>query len=140
MARIIALDYGKKRVGVAATDPLQITANGLGTVSSHDIFKFLTEYFNKEQVERVVIGLPKQMNNELSESMQYIEPFVKGYKKRFPNIPIEYVDERFTSVLAQRAILDSGVSKKRRQEKALVDQVSATIILQSYMESKRNNF
>lgn len=140
MARILALDYGKKRVGVAVTDPIQITANGLGTVSSHEIFKFLTEYFNKEKVELVVIGLPKQMNNELSESMAYIEPFVKGYKKRFPNIPIEYVDERFTSVLAQRAILDSGVSKKRRQEKALVDQVSATIILQSYMESKRNNF
>lgn len=138
MARVLALDYGKKRVGVAVTDNLQIVANGLGTVASHEIFKFLTDYFNKEQVERVVIGLPKQMNNELSESMRYIQPFVNGYKKRFPDIPIEYVDERFTSILAQKAILDSGVNKKRRQEKALVDQVSATIILQSYMETKRN--
>lgn len=137
MSRILALDYGRKRTGVAVTDPLQIIANGLATVPTAELMTFLTDYLSKEPVERIVIGLPKQMNNEPSESMKYIDPFVRWFKKRFPSIPIEYFDERFTSVLAHKAILSSGIGKKARQNKALVDEVSATIILQSYMESKR---
>lgn len=137
MSRILALDYGRKRTGVAVTDPLQIIANGLVTVPTAELMTFLTDYLSKEPVERIVIGLPKQMNNEPSESMKYIDPFVRWFKKRFPSIPIEYFDERFTSVLAHKAILSSGIGKKARQNKALVDEVSATIILQSYMESKR---
>lgn len=137
MSRILALDYGRKRTGVAVTDPLQIIANGLATVPTAELMAFLTDYLLKEPVERIVIGLPKQMNNEPSESMKYIDPFVRWFKKRFPSIPIEYFDERFTSVLAHKAILSSGIGKKARQNKALVDEVSATIILQSYMESKR---
>lgn len=131
------MDYGRKRTGVAVTDPLQIIANGLVTVPTAELMTFLTDYLSKEPVERIVIGLPKQMNNEPSESMKYIDPFVRWFKKRFPSIPIEYFDERFTSVLAHKAILSSGIGKKARQNKALVDEVSATIILQSYMESKR---
>ena len=138
MGRILAIDYGQKRVGIAVTDPLKIIANGLTTVSSGDIFKFIAEYTSKESVELFVVGLPKKMNNESSDSMRFIEPFVKGLKSKYPNIPIEMVDERFTSVLAQRAILEGGVKKKDRQNKALVDEVSATIILQTFLESKRN--
>ena len=138
MGRILAIDYGQKRVGIAVTDPLKIIANGLTTVSSGDIFKFIAEYTSKESVELFVVGLPKKMNNESSDSMRFIEPFVKGLKSKYPNIPIEMVDERFTSVLAQRAILEGGVKKKDRQNKSLVDEVSATIILQTFLESKRN--
>ncbi|WP_018108971.1 Holliday junction resolvase RuvX [Bacteroides propionicifaciens] len=137
MARILAIDYGRKRTGIAVTDPLQLIANGLTTVRTHDLMKFLLDYVGREEVERVVIGLPKQMDNTPSESMKYIEPFVVHFKKKFPDLPIEFVDERFTSVLAQRAILEAGLKKKDRQNKALVDEVSATIILQTFMESKR---
>lgn len=137
MSRILAIDYGRKRTGIAVTDPMQLIANGLTTVATHTVIDFLTSYLQQESVERVIIGLPKQMNNELSESMKYITPFVNRFKKVFPNTPIEFVDERFTSVLAQRSILESGVKKKARQNKALVDEVSATIILQTYLESKR---
>lgn len=137
MGRILAIDYGQKRVGLAVTDPLKIIANGLTTVPSGEIFKFLADYTAKEQVELFVVGLPKKMNNEYSDSMRLIEPFVKALKKKYPNIPVEMVDERFTSVLAHQAMLAGGLKKKDRQNKALVDEISATIILQSYMESKR---
>lgn len=137
MGRILALDYGRKRTGVAVTDSLQIIANGLTTVPSHELLSFLLDYTAKEQVERIVIGLPKQMSGEPSESMNYIRPFVVRLKKAFPDIPVEYVDERFTSALAHQAMLDGGLKKKERQNKALVDEISATIILQSYLESKR---
>lgn len=137
MGRILALDYGRKRTGVAVSDPLQIIANGLTTVSSHELLDFLQNYTLKEQVELIVIGLPKQMSGEKSESMNYIEPFVRALKKRLPNMPVQFVDERFTSVLAHKAMLDSGLKKKDRQNKALVDEISATIILQSYLESRR---
>lgn len=139
MARILAIDYGKKRVGLAVSDSLQIIAGGLTTVSSGDLFKYLEDYCAKEQVETIVIGLPRDMKYNPSESMRYIEPMVKGLRKRFPDKKIEYYDERFTSVLAHNAILESGLKKKDRQNKALVDEISATIILRDYMESKRNN-
>lgn len=136
--RILSIDYGRKRTGIAVTDPLQIIANGLTTVPTHQLEQFLADYFRKEQVERVVVGMPKQMNGEMSESWKYIEPFLNRFRKLYPDMPIEMVDERFTSVLAHQAILASGVGKQRRQtDKGMVDEISATIILQSYLESKR---
>ncbi len=140
MGRILAIDYGKKRVGVAVTDPLQIIANGLTTVSANEILKFIVDYVSKENVEKIVVGLPKTMKGEESESMKYITPFMASLKKKVPNIPVEMFDERFTSVLAHRAIIEGGVKKMDRRNKALVDEVSATIILQSYMESQRMKF
>ncbi|NCC10366.1 MAG: Holliday junction resolvase RuvX [Bacteroidia bacterium] len=137
MSRILALDYGRKRTGIAVSDTLQLIANGLTTVPTHTLLTFLEDYFKKEEVERILVGLPKQMNNEASENMKYIQPFVGTLKKRFPHIPVEYVDERFTSVLAHRTMLEGGLKKKDRQNKALVDEISATIILQTYLESKR---
>lgn len=137
MGRIIAVDYGRKRTGLAVTDSLKLIAGGLTTVPSHELMKYLEEYTRKEVVERIVVGLPKQMNNQPSESMKYIEPFVRLLQKRLPEIPVEYVDERFTSVLAHQAMLEGGLKKKDRQNKALVDEISAVIILQSYLESKR---
>lgn len=140
MGRILAIDYGRKRVGIAVTDPLKIIANGLTTVKSCDVLKFLSDYLSKETVELIVVGLPKTMNNEESDSMQYIKPFVEKLKKQHPNVPIEMYDERFTSVLAHKAMLEGGLKKKERQNKALVDEISATIILQSFMESNRIKF
>jgi putative Holliday junction resolvase len=140
MGRILAIDYGRKRVGIAVSDPLKIIANGLTTVKSCDILRYLSEYLAKEEVERIVVGLPKTMRNEESESMQYIKPFVEKFKKQHPNVPIVMYDERFTSVLAHQAMLDGGLKKKDRQNKALVDEISATIILQSFMESEKMNF
>ena len=136
MGRILAIDYGRKRTGIAVTDPLQIIANGLTTVPTAQLMTFLTDYMAKESVDRIIVGLPKQMNNEASDNMANITPFVNRFKKLFPDVPIEYVDERFTSVLAHRAMIDGGLKKKDRQNKALVDEISATIILQSYMENK----
>ena len=136
MARILAIDYGRKRVGVAVTDTLQLIANGLTTVPSASIVDFICDYVKKEDVERIIVGLPKQMNNEASENMKYIEPFVRSLQKRLPSMPIEYVDERFTSVMAHRTMLEAGLKKKDRQNKALVDEISATIILQTYLDSK----
>ena len=136
MGRILAIDYGRKRTGIAVTDTLQIIANGLTTVPTAQLMAFLADYIAKEAIDRVVIGLPKQMNNELSDNMANITPFVNRFKKLFPNIPVEYMDERFTSVLAHRAMIDGGLKKKDRQNKALVDEISATIILQSYMDNK----
>lgn len=137
MGRILAIDYGSKRTGLAVTDPLQIIANGLTTVETAKLVPFLQNYLQKEQVERIIVGLPKQMNGQESDNMKNIVPFVNRMKKLYPNLPIEYHDERFTSVLAHRVMLDSGIGKKARQNKALVDEISATIILQSYMESKK---
>ena len=137
MSRILAIDYGRKRTGVAVSDAMQIIANGLTTVPTHELLDFITGYVQKEPVERILVGLPKQMYNEASESMKYIDPFVRSLKKRLPEIPVEFVDERFTSVLAHRTMLEAGLKKKDRQNKALVDEISATIILQTYLESKR---
>ena len=135
MGRILAIDYGQKRVGLAVTDVLQISANGLDTVLVHELLEYLEKYISKEPVEKFVMGLPKQMNGEESESMQYIRPFVVGLQRKFPTIELVYVDERFTSVLAHRAMLEGGLKKKDRQNKALVDKTAAIIILQSYLES-----
>ena len=137
MARILSIDYGKKRTGIAVTDPLQIIANGLVTVSTSGLFDFLREYMSKEPVERIIIGEPKQADGSPSENMARITQFANRWRKAYPDIPIEFYDERFTSVLAHKAMLDGGLPKKKRQDKALVDEISATIILQSYLESSR---
>ena len=137
MARILALDYGRKRTGVAVSDPLQIIANGLTTVETAALFDFLQDYMRKEEVSVIVVGLPRQMNHEMSENMRRIEPFVNRLRKLYPDIPVEYFDERFSSKIAHRAMLEGGLKKKDRQNKALVDEISATIILQGYMESIR---
>ncbi len=136
MGRILAIDYGQKRVGLAVTDALQISANGLDTVLVHEVLDYLERYTKKEEVEKFVIGLPKQMNGQDSDSMQYIRPFVTGLQRKFPHIELVYVDERFTSVLAHKTMLEAGLKKKDRQNKELVDKISATIILQSYLESR----
>lgn len=135
MGRILAIDYGKKRVGLAVTDPLKITANALDTVPAHQIFDYLKEYLKKEPVEKILVGFPLQMSGKPSESMQYIVPFVKKLQQIFPEKEIIYVDERFTSTLAQKTILDAGLKKSTRQNKSLVDKVAATIILQTYLAS-----
>lgn len=137
MGRIMAIDYGRKRTGIAVSDTLQLIANGLTTVPTHQLLAFVIDYVGKEPVERILVGLPKQMNNEPSENMKRIEPFVRSLKKKLPSIPVEYVDERFTSVLAHRTMLEAGLKKKDRQNKALVDEVSATIILQTFLENRR---
>lgn len=137
MARILAIDYGKKRTGLAVTDELQIIANGLTTVATTSLEAYLLDYVKREPVERIVVGLPKQMNNTPSKNMCRIAPFVNRLRNILPEIPVEYHDERFTSVLAHQAILASGIGKMARRNKELVDEVSATIILQSYMESRR---
>lgn len=137
MTRILSVDYGKKRTGIAVTDPLQIICNGLVTVSSSTLVDFLLDYIQKEEVELIVVGEPKQTNGQPSENLERVKQFVARWKKVCPTIPIVYYDERFTSVLAHRAMIDGGLKKKARQDKALVDEISATIILQSYLESKR---
>ena len=138
MARFLSIDYGKKRTGVAVTDPMQLIANGLTTVDTKDLFDFLSQYVTKEKVERIIIGKPMQMNARPSENMARIENFVGRWRNAYPAIPLEYYDERFTSVLAHRAILEGGVKKKtRRENKGLVDEVSATIILQDYMNYRK---
>lgn len=139
MGRILAIDYGKKRTGLAVTDELQIIAGGLTTVETTALLDFILNYVKREKVERIIVGLPKNMNNEYSENMIRIEPFVNKLRKLLPDVPVEYYDERFTSQLAHRVMLDAGLGKKARQNKALVDEISATIILQSYMESIRMN-
>jgi len=137
VARIISIDYGKKRTGLAVTDPLQLIAGGLATVATHELFDYLCRYVDKEPVERLVIGEPRQPNGQPSENMVRVEQFVNRWRKAMPQFPIEYYDERFTSVLAHQAMRDGGLHKKARQDKALVDEISATIILQDYMRSKR---
>lgn len=140
MGRIIAIDYGRKRTGVAVTDTLQMIANGIATIPSGEVVKFLSDYIAKESVERFVVGLPKQMNNEPSENMKYVKAFVTHLQRVIPDIPVEYYDERFTSVLAHKAMLDGGLKKKKRQDKGLVDEISAVIILQAYLENKKYNY
>ena len=137
MPRLLSIDYGKKRTGIAVSDPFQIIANGLTTVETSKLFEFLDDYLKKEEVESIIVGLPKQMSGELSENMKRIEPFVNRLKKLYPNINIEYFDERFTSKLAHQAMIDGGLKKQDRKNKELVDEISATIILQGYMESRR---
>ena len=137
MSRILAIDYGKKRTGIAVTDVLQIIANGLTTVPTGELMDFILKYVEKEPVERIVVGHPKQMNNEDSENMKRIVPFVNQLKKKLPQIPVEMVDERFTSVLAHRAMIDGGMKKSDRMKKESVDKISAAIILQSYMDRRR---
>ena len=137
MARILAIDYGKKRTGLAVSDELQLIAGGLTTVATATLVDYILDYVKREPVERIIVGLPKQMNNTPSENMCRIKPFVNRLRKLLPDIPVEYHDERFTSVLAHQAILASGIGKMARRNKELVDEISATIILQSYMESRR---
>ena len=135
--RILSIDYGKKRTGIAVTDPAQIIANGLTTVDTGNLITFLKDYVSREEVERFVVGLPTQPNGQPSENQKRVLTFVEKLQKVFPQIPVELYDERFTSVLAHRAILDSEISKKRRQvDKGLVDEISACIILQNYMEGR----
>jgi putative Holliday junction resolvase len=136
VARILSIDYGKKRTGIAVTDPLQIIANGLATVSTSELLSYLKDYLSREQVERIIIGRPMQTNGQPSENLQRVEQFVNRWKKEMPDVPVEYVDERFTSVLAHQAMIDGGLRKKARQDKALVDKISATIILEDYLRSK----
>lgn len=137
MSRILAIDYGRKRTGIAVTDPMQIIASGLTTVPTHELEKFILKYLEQEKVERIIIGHPRQMNYEDSDNMKSIVPFINRLKKLLPEMPVELVDERFTSVLAHKAMLAGGLKKKERQNKALVDEISATIILQSYLESTK---
>ena len=138
MGRILAIDYGRKRTGLAVTDVLRITANPLLTIETNQLIHWLTDYFAHEQVDEVVIGHPTQMNGEDSESMNYIRPFMGVFKKTFPDKPITMFDERFTSVLAHRAMIDGGMKKKDRQNKAVVDKIAACIILEGYLESIHN--
>ncbi len=133
MARILALDYGTKRTGIAVTDELQIIASGLATVPTHELLPYLDQYFKVENVELVLVGEPKQMNNTASQSEEAILEFLKKFKEKFPQMETKRVDERFTSKMAVRTMLDSGLKKKKRQNKALLDEISATIILQSYL-------
>lgn len=135
MGRILAIDYGRKRTGIAVTDPLRIIPGGLATVPTHTLLNFLKDYVSREPVERFVLGLPRRMDNEESETMALIRPFAVKLAQVFPSIPITYVDERFTSRMAQRAILEAGIPKMKRRDKALVDEVSAVIILQSYLDN-----
>ena len=135
--RILSVDYGQKRTGLAVTDPLQIIAGGLATVSTSALFDYLKDYISKEPVERIIIGEPRQPNGEPSENLVRVQQFVNRWRKSMPQVPIEFYDERFTSVLAHQAMLDGGLKKKARQNKALVDEISATILLQNYMESRK---
>ena len=134
MSRILSIDFGRKRVGIAVSDPLQIIANSLKCVQTKDIWIFLDSYLTEEEVECIVVGNPKQLNNQPSESIEFVKPFYNKLKKKYPNIAIELMDERFTSKMAVQAMIDGGLKKKSRQNKALVDTISATIILQSYLD------
>jgi putative holliday junction resolvase len=138
VGRILAIDYGMKRVGIAVTDPLQMIATGLDTVPSTHIINFLSGYFMKEKVDMVVVGYPKQMNNTPSETVPMIDQFLKIFKKKFPGMNYYLIDERFTSKMALQAMIDGGLKKMKRQDKGMIDKVSATIILQSYLEMRNN--
>ncbi len=135
MGRWLAIDYGKVRCGLAVTDPLRIIANGLATVATKELTAYLLQYMAKETVERIVVGLPTQTNGRPSENLSRVKSFVSAFSRSCPHVPIVYYDERFTSVLAHRAMIDGGLTKSQRRDKALVDEISATILLQSYMES-----
>jgi len=137
VTRILSVDYGKKRTGLAVTDPLQIIAGGLATVSTSKLFDFLNDYLQREQVEEIVVGEPWQTNGRPSENLARVRQFVARFKKTYPNVKVSMWDERYTSVLAHQTMLDAGLKKKARQDKALVDEISATIILQGFLESRR---
>lgn len=136
MGRILGIDYGKKRVGLAVTDPLQIFASPLGTVNVQEFDEFLNEYMSYEIVDEFVVGYPVQMNNKPSESVKYIEPFIERLRKKFPDKPVNLVDERFTSQIAMKAMIEGGVKKKERQNKMITDMISASIILQSFLDKR----
>lgn len=135
MGRLLAIDFGTKRTGLAVTDTLKIIATGLTTVPTNDLLNFLKSYIASEDVDWIIIGAPRQMNNRPSDNMKHVEVFVNKFKKEIPQMRIEYYDERFTSVMAQRTMIEGGLKKKDRQNKAMVDEISAVILLQSYMES-----
>lgn len=137
MGRILGIDYGKKRCGIAVTDPLKIIANGLTTVPSHTLIDFLQKYIEQETVEKIIVGLPKQLDGTPSESMKYITPFLNRLRKVLPNIPVEMYDERFTSTIAHKAMIDGGMKKKNRQNKEIVDTIAASIILNDYLQSNK---
>ena len=137
MPRILAIDYGQKRTGIAVTDPLQIIASGLQTIETKQVFDFLKTYFQTEKVEKIILGEPKQMNGQPSQSAEIIQKFAEKFKTTFPGVPLEFVDERFTSKMAFQTIIASGLKKKQRQNKALIDEIAATIILQSYLERRQ---
>ena len=138
MGRIIAIDYGRKRTGLAVTDSLQMISNNLTTIKSDEIFDFLSEYFSKEEVEAIVVGYPKKLNNLPSESVKYINPFIQKLKKVFPGKEIFLMDERFTSKIAFQSMIDGGLKKKDRRNKELIDTISANLILQSYLDYRKN--
>jgi putative Holliday junction resolvase len=135
MGRILAIDFGRKRTGLAVTDSLRLTANPLITIPTHTLENWLKEYFDKEQVDEVVIGHPRQMNGEDSESMQYIQSFINRFRKVFPTMPLKEYDERFTSVIAHQAMIAGGMKKSKRQDKAVVDKIAACIILEGYLDN-----
>ena len=137
MTRLLALDYGTKRVGIAVNDELQLIASGLCTVRTHDCMDFLIEYLSKESVSTIVMGMPKNLRNQNTDATPYVKGFAKQIRKQFPEMKVELIDERFTSKIAFQSMIDSGLKKKARQDKALVDEVSATLILQSYMEQQK---
>ena len=137
MTRILSIDYGRKRTGLAVTDPLQIIAGGLATVATSELFDWLHDYISREPVERIIIGEPRQPNGQPSENLARVQQFVNRWRRAVPQVPIEYYDERFTSVLAHQAMIDGGLKKKARQDKGLVDEISATIILEDYLRSRK---
>lgn len=139
MARILAIDYGQKRVGLAVTDPTGLIANNLETVHSKDIWQFLNDYLNREDVETIVVGYPLRMNNEPSDAIRFINPFIKKLQNNYPGINVTTVDERFTSKMAFQAMIDGGLKRKARRNKEMVDKISANLILQSYLEEKSNH-
>ena len=138
MGRILGIDYGRKRTGVAVTDPLQIIAGNLATVPTHTLMQFIKDYISRESVERIVIGKPTQLNGEPSESMKYITPFVNRLQKELPDMPVVMYDERFTSTIAHQTMIDGGMKKSDRRDKSRVDAIAATIILNDYLQSKYN--
>jgi putative Holliday junction resolvase len=137
MGRILAIDFGKKRTGIAVSDPLRIIASPLETVLTKDLEKYLTEYLTKETVDEIVVGYPVTLNNKPSEAVKYIDPFVRRLKKLFPGHKVNLVDERFTSSMAKKALIEGGVKKSDRQDKSLADKISAALILRSFMERKQ---
>ncbi len=139
MGRVIAIDFGKKRAGIAVTDPLQLISNNLTTIPAKEIYNFLTEYFSKEEVDKIVVGYPKNLNNKPSEAVIYINPFIKKLEKLFPDKEIILIDERFTSKIAVKSMIEGNVKKKKRMNKELIDKISANLILQSYLDYKRYN-
>lgn len=138
MGRVLGIDYGRKRTGIAVTDPLQIVANNLATVPTHTLMQFIKEYVGRETVDRIVVGQPSQLNGEPSESMKYITPFVSRLKKELSDISIVMYDERFTSTIAHQAMIEGGLKKSDRRDKARVDAIAATIILNDFLKSRYN--